>query len=203
MSSSPDKQEIKSLRSLRLCGEWPVPHLRDSAAQIEFSGAPASLLGEVGAGEALVEKVLDRAAVLIGFEQLGGAERAFEITKEFMTGRYAFGRPIASFQALKHRLADLWCEIQLARSNCYYGAWALSNDTDELGIAACISRIAACKAYDLAGVEMIQLHGGVGYTWEYDCHLFYRRARLLGAALGSSFAWRDRLIGRVDARAAA
>ncbi len=174
-----------------------------SLAQIEFAGAPASLLGEAGAGEALVEKVLDRAAVLIGFEQLGGAERAFEITKEFMTGRYAFGRPIASFQALKHRLADLWCEIQLTRSNCYYGAWALSNDTDELGIAACISRIAACKAYDLAGVEMIQLHGGVGYTWEYDCHLFYRRSKLLSVALGSPASWKDRLIDRLREQKAA
>ena len=168
-----------------------------SMAKIEFDGAPATLLGTAGGGAELASRVLDRAAVLVGFEQLGGAERAFEITKDFMLGRYAFGRPIASFQALKHRLADLWCETQLTRSNCYYGAWALSNDDDELGVAACISRIAASKAFDLAAVEMVQLHGGVGYTWEYDCHLFYRRAKLLSVALGSVREWRDKLITRV------
>ena len=174
-----------------------------SMAQIQFDGAQASLLGNAGEGAALTDKVLDRAAVLVGFEQLGGAERAFEITKDFMNGRFAFGRPISSFQALKHRLADLWCEIQLTRSNCYYGAWALSNDTPELGVGACISRIAACKAYDLAGVEMIQLHGGVGYTWEYDCHMFYRRAKLLSVVLGSPAHWKDKLVTHLRAEQAA
>jgi acyl-CoA dehydrogenase len=170
-----------------------------SMAKVEFNGAPATLLGKAGEGAALAEKVLDRAAVLMGFEQLGGGDRAFEITKDFMMGRYAFGRPIASFQALKHRMADLWCELQLARSNCYYGIWALSGDEPELGVAACISRIAASSAFDLAGVEMIQFHGGVGYTWEYDCHLFYRRGKLLSAILGSSPAWKDKLIDRLRA----
>jgi acyl-CoA dehydrogenase len=174
-----------------------------SLAKIEFDGAAGTLLGEAGQGGELAEKVLDRAAVLIGFEQLGGAERAFEMTKDFMNGRFAFGRPISSFQALKHRLADLWCEIQLTRSNCYYGAWALSNDEPELGVAACISRIAACKAYDLAGVEMIQLHGGVGYTWEYDCHLFYRRAKLLSVLLGNPSSWKNKLVTRLREQSAA
>jgi alkylation response protein AidB-like acyl-CoA dehydrogenase len=120
-----------------------------------------------------------------------------------MMGRYAFGRPIASFQALKHRMADLWCESQLARSNCYYGVWALSNDEPELGVGACISRIASSQAYDLAAVEMIQLHGGVGYTWEYDCHLFYRRAKLLSVLLGNPASWKDRLIDRLREKRAA
>jgi acyl-CoA dehydrogenase len=174
-----------------------------SMARIQFEGAPASLLGAEGQGAELTDRLLDRAAVLVGFEQIGGADRAFEITKDFMNGRYAFGRPISSFQALKHRMADLWCDIQLARSNCYYGAWALSNDAPELGVAACISRIAASKAYDLAGVEMIQLHGGVGYTWEYDCHMFYRRAKLLSVALGSPASWKNKLVSRLRDQKAA
>ena len=172
-------------------------------AQIQLDGAPAELLGAEGSGAELAATVLDRAAALMAFEQLGSASRALEITREFVMGRYAFGRPIASFQAVKHRLADLWCEIDLARSNCYWAAWALANEEPELELAACSARIAATSAFDLASVEMIQLHGGVGYTWEYDCHLFYRRARLLGAALGGATAWRDRLIGRIDARTAA
>ena len=172
-------------------------------AELVFDGAPAELLGAEGDGGALTRKVLDRAATLMAFEQLGAASRTFELTREFVMGRYAFGRPIASFQAVKHRLADLWCDIELARSNCFWAAWALANDESELEVAACSARVAATHAFDLATVEMIQLYGGVGYTWEYDCHLFYRRARLLGSTLGGTTAWRDRLIERVDARTAA
>jgi alkylation response protein AidB-like acyl-CoA dehydrogenase len=174
-----------------------------SSARLCFDGAPAERLGGEGEGVALAEQLLDRAAVLMAFEQLGGAARAFEITKDFTLGRYAFGRPIASFQVLKHRLADLWCDIELTRSNCYYGAWALSNDDLELGVAACIARIAACDTFSSSSEEMIQMHGGVGYTWEYDCHLFYRRARWLSAALGNPSSWKHRLIDRLRARPAA
>jgi len=165
---------------------------------IEFDGAPAELLGQGGQGAAQAEALLDRAAVLLGFEQLGAASRCFELTKAFVEGRYAFGRSIASFQAVKHRLADLWCEVELARSSCFYGAWALEGDEPELPIAACQSRVQASEALNQMSIEMIQLYGGVGYTWEYDCHLFYRRARALAAALGTPNAWRDKLIDRVD-----
>jgi acyl-CoA dehydrogenase len=171
-----------------------------SAANITFAGAPAERLGEAGAGASLVSHILDRAAVLAAFEQLGSAERAFAITKDFIEGRYAFGRPVASFQAIKHRMADLWCEIQLARSNAYYGAWALSNGEPELDVAACISRVQATTAFDQTTMEMVEFHGGVGFTWEYDCHLFYRRAKLLGAWLGTAASWRDKLVDRVEAR---
>jgi alkylation response protein AidB-like acyl-CoA dehydrogenase len=174
-----------------------------SAARLTLNGAPAELLGEEGRGAELAEKVLDRAAVLMAFEQLGGAARTFEMTREYALERYAFGRSIASFQAIKHRLADLWCEIELARSNCYYGAWALSNEAPELSEAACLARIQASKAFDLATVEMIQLFGGVGYTWEYDCHLFYRRAKLTSVVLGNPASWREKLIARLEAARAA
>jgi alkylation response protein AidB-like acyl-CoA dehydrogenase len=104
---------------------------------------------------------------------------------------------VASFQAIKHRLADMWCELELARSNAYYGAWALSNEEDELTVAACIARIQASEAFDDLAVEMVQMHGGVGYTWEYDCHLFYRRAKLLAAVLGTPAVWKHKLIDRI------
>ncbi len=169
-------------------------------ANLSFDGALGERLGEAGAGEALISNLLDRAAVLMAFEQLGSAQRAFDITKDFTLGRYAFGRPVASFQAIKHRLADLWCAIELARSNSYYGAWALSNDAPELPVAAAGARISASDAFDEASVEMVQMHGGVGFTWEYDCHLFYRRAKLLGLSLGSAREWRDKLVRRLDAR---
>jgi alkylation response protein AidB-like acyl-CoA dehydrogenase len=161
--------------------------------------APGELLGGSGQGWELTQQLLNRAAVLMAFEQLGGADRAFEITHAYAMGRYAFGRPIASFQALKHRMADLWAMLQLARSNCYYGAWALSNSSDELGIAACNSRVSASDAFVHAAEEMVQIHGGVGYTWEYDCHLFYRRAKELSLVLGTPRQWREKLIQRLEA----
>ena len=91
--------------------------------------------------------------------------------------------------------------IVLATSNAYYGAWALENDSDELGTAACAARVSATEALDRAGEEMIQMHGGVGFTWEYDCHMFYRRSKLTGLILGSAAEWREKLIQRLEAAA--
>ena len=170
-----------------------------SQARLELRGAQAERLESADqTGWSLVSHLLDRAAVLAAFEQLGGALRAFDITREFTLNRYAFGRPIASFQALKHRLADCYVELELARSNGYYGAWALASGSDELPLAACAARASACDAFELSTREMIQMHGGVGYTWEYDCHLFYRRAKLLSVALGSADHWRELLMQRLE-----
>jgi acyl-CoA dehydrogenase len=168
-------------------------------AEVVFEGTPAERLGAAGEGLALAEALLDRAAALMAFEQIGAATRAFEMTREFCMGRYAFGRPIASFQALKHRLADLYCALELARSNAYYAAWALHARSPELATAACGARVSATTALDLAATEMIQMYGGVGFTWEYDCQLFYRRAKLLGLCLGSASQWREKLIRRLEA----
>ena len=163
-------------------------------AKLRFDGAPAELLGEAGRGWEQTEALLDRAALLLAFEQVGGAERAMEITKDAMMERYAFGRPVASFQALKHRMADLYCAIELARSNAYYGAYAISNDLpEELAVAAPSARAAASEAFDLAGQEMIQFHGGVGFTWEYDPHLYFKRAQGQEMLLGDPSWHRERI----------
>lgn len=166
-----------------------------SVATIEFDGAEAELLG----GTSALDEVLLCAAVLQAFEQIGGCDAIFSITRDYMNLRQAFGRPIAAYQALKHRMADLYAAIELARSNAYYAAWALSAGSPELAEAACCARIAASHAFQLATVEAIQLHGGFGFTWESDCHLFYRRARWLAAALGAVDEWRDRLALELDA----
>jgi len=172
-----------------------------SQASLRFDGVACEKLEGSGARE--IAKLLDVAAVLQAFEQVGAAERALEITREFILGRYAFGKPIAAFQAIKHRMADLWCKIEIARSNAYYAAWALANDDAELATAAPIARIAASEAFEDTTVEMIEFHGGVGYTWEYDCHLFYRRAKLLSSSLGTPKYWKNLLIDRLQAEAAA
>ena len=169
-----------------------------SHATITFANAPAEMLGSAGDGERLLRRVQDRAAVLFAFEQVGGAQRSLEMARDYALERYAFGRPIGSFQAIKHKLADVYVATELARSNAYYGAWALSRNAPELPLAAAAARVSANDAYFLAAKENIQVHGGMGYTWEFDCHLYYRRAKLLSLALGSSRLWKDRLITQLE-----
>jgi acyl-CoA dehydrogenase len=165
-----------------------------------FDGVAAEPLGDAGEGLSLIDRLFDRAAVLIAFEQVGGAQAALDMAKGYALERYAFGRPIGSFQAIKHKLADVYVATELARSNAYYGAWALSNDAPELPVAAAAARVSASEAFYLAAKENIQTHGGMGYTWAFDCHLFYRRAKLLSLAVGSTRLWKDRLISELESR---
>lgn len=169
-------------------------------ARIVFDNAPAAVLGETGEGWSLIERILDRAAVLFAFEQVGGAQASLEMARDYALGRYAFGRPIASFQAIKHKLADMYVGLELARSNVYYGAWALSTNAAELPIAAAGARVSAIDGYEFAARENVQTHGGMGYTWEFDCHLYYRRSKLLALNIGSKRVWADRLIGQLEKR---
>jgi acyl-CoA dehydrogenase len=169
-----------------------------SHARIAFNDAPAEVLGTTGEGEALLRRVQDRAAVLFAFEQVGGAQRSLEMARDYALERYAFGRPIGSFQAIKHKLADVYVATELARSNAYYGAWALARNAPELPVAAATARVSATEAFFLAAKENIQVHGGMGYTWEFDCHLYYRRAKLLALGLGSTRLWKDRLITQLE-----
>jgi acyl-CoA dehydrogenase len=166
-------------------------------ASLTFCDTPATPL-LAGKGWRLVQRVLDRAAIFIAFEQVGGAEASLNMAKTYAMERYAFGRPIATFQAIKHRLADMYVALELARAHAYYGAWAISHDAPELAAAASSARIAAIDAYHLNAKENIQIHGGMGFTWEMDCHLYYRRAKMLSLLLGSAPYWRNRLIDELD-----
>lgn len=168
------------------------------AARIEFKDAPATRLGAVGDGLALYEAINDRAAVLIAFEQVGGSDMCLEMARAYALERYAFGRQIGGYQAVKHRLADMYAKNVLARGNAYYGAWALNSDAPELPIAAAGARISASDAYWFGSKENIQLHGGMGYTWEVDCHLHYRRSRQLAVVAGSPRSWKHRLVTMLE-----
>jgi alkylation response protein AidB-like acyl-CoA dehydrogenase len=174
-----------------------------SHAQLDFDKAMAEPLGEPGAGLSIIEKVFDRAAILTAFEQLGGADRALEMARDYALERFAFGRPIGSLQAIKHMLADMYVSATLARSNCYYGAWALSTDAPELSTAAATARVSATQAYQHCSRNNIQVHGGMGFTWQFDCHLYYRRSNLLAVSLGPLSGWEDRLIKRLSEQRAA
>jgi acyl-CoA dehydrogenase len=171
-------------------------------ARIDFAGTEVERLGSQ-TGWPLVQRLLERAAILVAFEQVGGADASLEMARNYALERYAFGRPIGSFQAIKHKLADVYVAIELARSNAYYGAWALAADAAELPLAAATARVSATEAFHLASKENIQTHGGIGFTWDVDCHLYYRRSKQLALALGSSPWWKHRLVELLEMRNAA
>jgi alkylation response protein AidB-like acyl-CoA dehydrogenase len=172
-------------------------------AELTFKNCKAEPLGAANEGWSIVCQVLDHAAVLMAFEQVGGADRALEMGRDYALDRVAFGRPIGSFQAIKHMLADMYVAATLARSNCYYGAWALSTNASELPEAAAAARISATQAFQHCAKNNIQVHGGMGFTWEFDCHMYYRRANATALSLGSLSYWEDALIDRMRKRNAA
>jgi len=167
-------------------------------ALLTFDHAAAEPLGPPGEGWEIHRRVLDHAAVLMAFEQVGGADACLAMAREYALTRHAFGRPIGSFQAIKHKLADIYIGNELARSNAYFGAWALSSGARELPLAAAAARISATQAFDFAANENVQTHGGIGFTWESDCHLFQKRARELALVLGSQRVWKERLVGELE-----
>lgn len=169
----------------------PIDRTRPAAA-IDFDGTPAEPLP--GSDGAAIRRLVDGAAVLAAFEQIGVAEAALALTTAYARERRAFGRPIGGFQAVKHRLADMFAKIELARSNAFFGVWALASGDRRLPEAAAVARLTALDAVQFVTEESIQLHGGIGFTWAADPHLFLRRGWQLKAELGPADAWRDRLI---------
>jgi acyl-CoA dehydrogenase len=165
---------------------------------LTFAGAHAERLP--GGSAAFMRDMEIRGAVYTAFEQIGGAESCLYMARDYAMQRKTFGRVVASYQAIKHKLADILLEIELARSNAYYAAWALATHAPDLAEAAAIARISATTAYDMASRENLHVHGGFGYTWEADCHFHYRRARLLAAYLGGPDIWGARLIAAMQAR---
>ena len=178
----------------------PQKNLDTSRAffKVEFKDTPSKLLGETGKGWTYIQHLLDQAAVLFAFEQVGGSQAALDMAKAYSMERFAFGRQIGSYQAIKHKLADMYIAVTLAKSNCYYGAWALSSESAELPLAAATARVSATKAFQLCSKENIQTHGGNGFTWEYDCHLFYKRSKVLSVLLGSEATWKEKLVSNLE-----
>src|SRR3954471_5142199 len=172
-------------------------------AEITFDGAAAELLGAEGDGWNLLERLYDAAAVYFAFAQVGGAEAAMWMARDYALQRQAFGRAIGSYQAIKHKLADCYVKLELARSNAYYGAMMLAEGGADLAVAAAAARIAATEAYDFAAKENIQTHGGIGFTWEADTQFHYRRSRLLALSIGGLMVWKDKLVSRLQQKNAA
>ena len=165
-------------------------------AHLRFHGATAEQLP--GSDRAAARRVLANAALMTSFEQVGGAQACLFAARDYALQRRVFGQPIGAFQAIKHRLADLYTAIEVARGNALAG---LDEDEQDYELAGAAARIAGIRAYDFSAQEALQVHGAIGVTWEADLHLHYRRARTLGLEWGSQPYWRERLVSLlVDGR---
>jgi alkylation response protein AidB-like acyl-CoA dehydrogenase len=177
----------------------PLPTMDQTRkqARLEFRGTPATVVGEVGAAEGCVGKTLDLAAVALAAEQVGGAQHCLDSAVEYAKSRIQFGRPIGSFQAIKHKCADMLLEVESARSAAYYGAWAAAEDSEELPVVASLAKSYCSEAYFHAAAENIQIHGGIGFTWEHDAHLYFKRAKSSELLFGDPAYHRELLAQRI------
>ncbi|CAG4925158.1 MULTISPECIES: acyl-CoA dehydrogenase family protein [Acidithrix] len=166
-------------------------------ATIEFNGTPARLIGTQGASARAIETTLDLAGVALAAEQVGGASRCLEMAVDYAKSRIQFGRPIGSFQAIKHKCADVLLEVESAKSAAYYAAWAASEQNEEFEISAPLAKAFCSDAYFKAAAENIQIHGGIGFTWEHDAHLYFKRAKASQLLFGDSSYHRERLAQKI------
>ena len=159
---------------------WTRPASRPSSSS---PNTPATLLGTEGEGWKVLSTVLDLAAVGLAAEQVGGAQKVLEMAVEYAKVRVQFGRPIGSFQAIKHKCADMLLEVESAKSAAYYGMWCAAEMNDELPSVASLAKAYCSEAYFHATAENIQIHGGIGFTWEHPAHLYFKRAKSSRAAV--------------------
>jgi alkylation response protein AidB-like acyl-CoA dehydrogenase len=176
----------------------PVPTLDQTRKQAEVHlrevrVPAAALLGEEGAGWSVLRRTLDLAVIALAAEQVGGAERCLDMSVAYAKGRVQFGRPIGTFQAIKHKCADMLLRVESARSAAYYAGWAASVDDPELPVLASLAKAYCSDAYFQCAAESIQIHGGVGFTWEYDVHLHFKRAKSSATLLGDPSHHRERI----------
>jgi alkylation response protein AidB-like acyl-CoA dehydrogenase len=160
---------------------------------VRFSGTPAEKL----ANAAGLARALDVAAAALVAEMVGGMQRTLDITVEYAKTRKQFGKPIGMFQAVQHHCADMYLETESARSAAYYAAWALEENASDAAVAVSIAKMYASDAARTVGNRGIQVHGGMGFTWENDLHLYYRRAKASETAFGDSTYHRERIAGLV------
>jgi alkylation response protein AidB-like acyl-CoA dehydrogenase len=164
---------------------------------MECHDTPAQLVGTEGAAADVLAGTLDIAALALAAEQLGGAQAALDMAVRYAKVREQFDRPIGSFQVIKHRCADLLVEIESTRSAVLYGAWAVAESSDEVPVVASLAKAYASETFAHAAGESIQIHGGIGFTWEHDAHLYFKRANFDEQFLGDPAYHRERLATRI------
>ncbi|MEM9359460.1 MAG: acyl-CoA dehydrogenase family protein [Pseudomonadota bacterium] len=163
-------------------------------ARLSFNGVEAHLLGEAGGASGPLQAALDVAAICLANEMVGGAERLRESSVDYANLRVQFGRPIASFQTLKHKAADMLLEVELAKSAAYYAAAAHDDGDSDVPALASLAKAVAADAYMQTAVHTIQIHGGIGFTWDNDTHLWFKRAKSSEVFLGTTAYHRERMM---------
>ncbi len=166
-------------------------------ARLVFESTPARLVGTDGGAADGLTKTLDLAAVALAAEQVGGAQHCLDSSVDYAKNRIQFGRPIGSFQAIKHKCADMLLEVESAKSAAYYAGWAAAEDSDELPVVASLAKSYCSEAYFHAAAENIQIHGGIGFTWEHDAHLYFKRAKSSELLFGDPAYHRELLAQRI------
>jgi alkylation response protein AidB-like acyl-CoA dehydrogenase len=178
--------------------ESPTPFdLTRRLATVTLDGAAGEPVGQPGSGVDVTRAALDRAAIALANEQVGGAQRCLETATEYAKTRVQFNRPIGSFQAIKHMLADLLVEVESAAAAADWAAWTVDHQPEEVPHAAALAKAFAADTYLLASRVNIQVHGGIGFTWEHDAHLHFRRATSGKQLLGSPEEHREFLAGQL------
>ena len=166
-------------------------------ARLDFDNVSADLIGTDGGGWAVLERVLDLAAVALAAEQVGGAQICLDTAVQYAKDRVQFGRPIGSFQAIKHKCADMLLEVESAKSAAYYAAWCAAELNDELPSVASLAKAYCSEAYFHTTAENIQIHGGIGFTWEHSAHLYFKRAKSSELLFGDATYHRELLAQRI------
>jgi alkylation response protein AidB-like acyl-CoA dehydrogenase len=166
-------------------------------ARVEFMQTPAVLVGGQGDAWPVLERVLDLAVVAMAAEQVGGAQTVLDDAVAYATDRIQFGRQIGSFQAVKHRCADVLLDVESARSAAYYAAWGVTDGAEDRAEAAAIAKTYCSDAYLKATADNIQIHGGIGFTWEHSAQLYYKRAKSSEILFGQTTYWRELLADRM------
>jgi len=166
-------------------------------ARLEFDAVPGRLIGAPGEAGGVLGRTLDVAAIALAAEQLGGAQRALDMAVGYAKTRHQFGRPIGSFQAIKHRCADLLLEVESLRSAVAYAAAAVAENSAEVPVVAALAKAYASDVYFHVAAENIQIHGGIGFTWEHDAHLYFKRAKSSELLLGDASYHREHLAERI------
>jgi alkylation response protein AidB-like acyl-CoA dehydrogenase len=166
-------------------------------AELVFAATPGRLIGEEGSAGPALERTMDLAAVALAAEQAGGAQKVLDMSIEYAKDRIQFGRPIGSFQVIKHMCANMLLEVESAKSAAHYAGWTAAEDGEDLGVSACLAKAYCSEAYFHAAGENIQIHGGIGFTWEHDAHLHFKRAKSSEIMLGDPAYHRNMLVDRI------
>jgi alkylation response protein AidB-like acyl-CoA dehydrogenase len=177
----------------------PLPTMDQTRklSRLDFAGTPARLVAADGGAAPVLSRTLDRAAIALACESVGGAQRCLDTSVEYAKVRYQFGRPIGSFQAIKHKCATMLLQVESARAAAQYGAWAVAEDSPEVPVVAALAKATCADAYFHCAAESIQIHGGIGFTWEHDAHLYFKRAKSGQLFLGDTAYHREQLAQRI------